>query len=229
MGCVDGLDAVCSFEDALPSQYFDYWLPLMSAPYHLGTRTDTVPAQLPYLHSDPALQAQWAGLLPTTGALRVGLAWKGNPEFENDRDRSLPHLQYLEPLWRVPGVDFVSLQKGAGEGDVAQRQAQQALSELGSGMQTFADAAAIVAQLDLVISVDTAMAHLAGALGKPCWLLLPWYMSDWRWGAAGSDSIWYPGVMRLFRQGPDGDWGPVIEAVALALLERLRPQPTTVH
>jgi hypothetical protein len=156
----------------------------------------------------------------------VGLVWKGNPRFENDGDRSLPHLQTLAPLWRVPDVDFVSLQKGEGEGDVAECSVQQPVTDLGSHMQDFADAAAIVAQLDLVIAVDTAMAHLAGALGKPCWLLLPWYMTDWRWGAAGTESVWYPGVMRLFRQGPDGDWGPVIAEVALALLERIRPQRT---
>jgi Tfp pilus assembly protein PilF len=229
MNSLAGLDAVCSFDEALALQAFDYWMPLMSAPHYLGTRVDTVPAQLPYLHSEAALRAQWASALPASGALRVGLVWKGNPQFENDGDRSLPHLQTLAPLWRAPGVDFVSLQKGAGEGDVAQRQAEQALTDLGSRMQDFADAAAIVAQLDLVISVDTAMAHLAGALGKPCWLLLPWYMTDWRWGAAGSDSIWYPNVMRLFRQQANSDWGPVIEAVALALLERLRPQRAPGH
>jgi hypothetical protein len=223
------LDAVCGFDEPLTPQHFDYWMPLMSAPYNLGTRADTVPARLPYLHSSPALRAQWASQLPVTDALRVGLAWKGNPQFENDGDRSLPHLQVLTPLWRVPGVDFVSLQKGAGESDVAEQQAQQPLTALGSRMQDFADAAAIVAQLDLVITVDTAMAHLAGALGKPCWLMLPRYMTDWRWGAKGADSIWYPGVMRLFRQEAEGDWGPVIAEVAQALLERLRPQRTPGH
>lgn len=225
---LNGLDAACGFDEALTPQPFDYWMPLMSAPHYLGTRADKVPAQLPYLHAEPDLRAQWAGALPAPGALRVGLVWKGNPQFENDSDRSLPHLQSLAPLWRVPGVDFVSLQKGAGEAEVAPFQAQPPLTELGSRMQDFADAAAIVAQLDLVISVDTAMAHLAGALGKPCWLLLPWYMTDWRWGAEGSGSLWYPGVMRLFRQGPDGDWAPVIADVALALMERSRPQHTPV-
>ncbi len=223
MGSLSGLDAVCSFDAALAWQHYDCWTPLMSTPLHLGTRTDTVPAQLPYLHADPILCFTWAGRLPA-GALRVGLVWKGNPQFENDADRSLPHLRTLAPVWQVAGVDFVSLQKGAGEAEVAECSAQQPLTDLGRLMQHFADAAAIVTQLDLVITVDTAMAHLAGALGKPCWLLLPWYMTDWRWGDKGSASVWYPGVMRLFRQGPDGDWGPVIAEVALALLERLRPQ-----
>lgn len=224
LGSLDGLDAVCGFDEALPPQAFAYWMPLLSAPHHLGTRLDTVPARLPYLHADPARRAHWASRLPAAGALRVGLVWKGNPQFENDSDRSLPHLHSLSPLWRVPGVGYVSLQKGAGEGEVAERSVPQPVTDLGSYMQDFADAAAIVAQLDLVITVDTAMAHLAGALGKPCWLLLPWYMTDWRWGAVGADSVWYPGVMRLFRQGPDGDWGPLITEVALALLERIRPQ-----
>jgi Tfp pilus assembly protein PilF len=224
LGGLQGLDAVCGFNESLPPQAFAYWMPLMSAPHYLGTRLDTVPALLPYLHADPVRLVQWTSHLPATDALRVGLVWKGNPQFENDSDRSLPHLQSLAPLWRVPSVHFVSLQKGAGEGDIAQCSAHQPLTELGSHMQDFADAAAIVAQLDLVIAVDTAMAHLAGALGKPCWLLLPWYMTDWRWGAEGVNSMWYPDVMRIFRQGADCDWGPVIAAVARALLERTTPQ-----
>jgi hypothetical protein len=154
----------------------------------------------------------------------VGLVWKGNPQFENDGDRSLPHLQTLAPLWHVPGVDFVSLQKGAGESEVAACCAQQPLTDLGSRMQHFADAAAIVEQLDLVIAVDTALAHLAGALDKPCWLLLPWYMTDWRWAAEGDTSVWYPTAMRLFRQASDGAWAAVIEEVRRALLERIAPQ-----
>jgi Tfp pilus assembly protein PilF len=224
MGSLEGLDAVCGFDEVLSQSRFDYWMPLLSAPHHLGTRADTVPTLLPYLHTEPTLSTHWAKHLPTTSALRVGLVWKGNPQFENDSDRSLQHLQSLAPLWQVPGIAFVSLQKGAGEADVAECHLQQPLTDLGSQARDFADAAAIVAQLDLVITVDTAMAHLAGALGKPCWLLLPWYMTDWRWGAGGTQSMWYPNVMRLFRQGPDCDWGPVIAEVVLALMERLTPQ-----
>ena len=224
MSGLEGLDAICGFDEALPPRHFDCWTPLMSAPLHMGTRPDTVPAQLPYLRVDPALRAQWAGQLPRERAFRVGLAWKGNPQFENDSDRSLPHLQTLAPLWSVPDLHFYSLQKGTGEEEIEQCSAQQPLMDLGSHMQDFADAAAIMAGLDLVIAVDTAIAHLAGALGKPCWLLLPWYMTDWRWGAEGTDSIWYPGAMRLFRQGPDADWSPVITEVAVALMERTTPQ-----
>ena len=234
MHSLQGLDAVRGFDE--PHQHspaYAYWLPLLSLPFHRGTRADTVPAQLPYLQAEPALCAQWSRHLPATRALRVGLVWKGNPQFENDSDRSLPHLRNLAPLWQVAGVQFISLQKGAGEDEAAQCHAQQPLTDLGAGMQDFADAAALVAQLDLVIAVDTAMAHLAGAMGRPCWLLLPWYMTDWRWGAQGSTSVWYPKIMRLFRQGADGDWAPVLAEVAqaladLALLEPSRPQRATL-
>jgi Tfp pilus assembly protein PilF len=220
---LDGLDAVCALDEPLPQESFDYWMPLMSAPYHVGTRLDSVPAELPYLQADPARQTYWSQRIPASTALRVGLVWKGNPQFENDAERSLAHLHMLEPLWQVPGVQFVSLQKGAGEGEAAHCSAQQALTDLGPSMGDFADAAAIATQLDLVITVDTAMAHLAGALGKPCWLLLPWYMTDWRWGDQAADSVWYPGVMRLFRQGSDAEWAPVIAEVAQALMERSMP------
>jgi hypothetical protein len=226
---LDGLDAACGFDEALAQPGFDFWLPLMSAPYCLGTRADTIPAKLPYLHAEPVQCAQWASRLPSVNKSRVGLVWKGNPQFENDADRSLPHLQTFAPLWQVPGVAFVSLQKGAGEGDLAACQTQQPLTDLGSQMRDFSDAAAIVAQLDLVITVDTAMAHLAGALGKPCWLLLPWYMADWRWGKDSASSLWYPGVMRLFRQGPDCNWRAVMAEVVLALRERIAPQTTSSH
>jgi Tfp pilus assembly protein PilF len=220
MHSLEGLDAVCGFDAELPAPC-DYWTPLMSAPHHLQTRADSVPAQLPYLYAQADLRARWASALPTSGALRVGLVWKGNPQFENDSDRSLPDLRSLAPLWGVAGIAFVSLQKGAGEAELDACSAQQSLVDVGRSMLHFADAAAIVGQLDLVISVDTAMAHLAGALGKPCWLLLPSYMTDWRWGAQGTHSIWYPGVMRLFRQGADSDWGPVIQEVARALRQRV--------
>lgn len=228
MGSLIGLDGVCSIDEEVPQTHFDFWMPLMSAPYLLETRPDTVPAQLPYLQASPLLRTHWSSQLPHAGGIRVGLVWKGNPQFENDGDRSLAHLQTLAPLWSVPDVHFFSLQKGADEEDIAACLERQPLVALGSQMQDFADAAAIVAELDLVITVDTAMAHLAGALGKPCWLLLPWYMTDWRWGTTGTDSIWYPGVLRLFRQGPDGAWDAVIADVALALMERTTPQRTSL-
>jgi hypothetical protein len=145
--------------------------------------------------------------------LRVGLAWKGNPDFENDADRSLPSLLTLAPLGGVP-AHFVSLQKGAGEEEAPP--AGMTLHAIGPQLRDFADTAAVIANLDLVISVDTAVAHLGGALGKPCWLLLPDYRCDWRWMTERDDTPWYPS-MRLFRQSRAGDWTPVIDAVRRAL------------
>lgn len=216
------VDAVIAFDEPLPERGWDVWTPLMSCPLHCQTRLDSVPAALPYLLSQPAWVDDWQAALAASvlpGRVRVGLAWKGNPRFDNDADRSLDGLEVLAPLWRVPGVSFVSLQKGAGEDQARQPPLGQPLLDLGSQAQDFADLAAMVAGLDLVISVDTAVAHLAGALGKPCWLMLPWYQTDWRWLDERTDSPWYPGVMRLFRQREAGDWAPVVGQLAAALAE----------
>ena len=221
LSTLDGMDRVLAFDEDVPPSGWDYWTPLLSLPYYCQTRADTIPAALPYLHAGAERMATWRGRLPT-GKLRVGLVWKGNPKFENDADRSLSHLNQLAPLGKVPGVQFISLQKGAGEDEGRHPPHGLALLHLGSQMEDFADAAAIVAQLDLVISVDTAMAHLAGALGKPCWLLLPDFMTDWRWQSERSDSPWYPGVMRLFRQPSRGDWASVVTDLGAALNQWVR-------
>lgn len=191
----------------------------MRLPGLFDTRLDSIPAPIPYLKPQPELVRHWRERLPQQG-LRVGLAWKGNPDFENDADRSLPSLMTLAPLAAVP-AHFVSMQKGRGEAEALQPPVGMSLHAIGPQLSDFADTAAVIANLDLVISVDTAVAHLAGALGKPCWLLLPDYRCDWRWMTERSDSPWYPS-MRLFRQTPGGGWAPVIEqvAAALALLRR---------
>lgn len=213
LATLPGVDALVGFdEDLPPTDPFDCWTPLLSLPALCQTRLDTVPATLPYLHAEPELLAAWAPRLPTTG-LRVGLVWKGNPRFENDTERSLPGLATLQPLAAVAGLSFISLQKGAGEDETAAWVA----TALGPQIHDFADTAAIVAQLDLLISVDTAVAHLAGALDKPCWVLLPDYLPDWRWLTGRTDSPWYPGAVRLFRQPAGGGWGPVVADVAAAL------------
>lgn len=216
-----GADALYAFDEAVPTDAWDAWVPLLSLPRLFDTRVDTVPAPTPYLQAAPERLARWAPRLPAPGAgLRVGLAWKGNPRFENDADRSLASLALLAPLAEVPGVQFVSLQKGAGEDEARNPPpglSNLSIAPLGQDAQDFADTAAIIAPLDLVISVDTAAAHLAGALGRPCWLLLPHYLTDWRWLDARDDSPWYPG-MRLFRQGPGEDWPAVIARVRDALI-----------
>ena len=213
---LSGADQVFSFEDDIPVSGWDFWSPPMSLPCYCRTRMDSIPAAIPYLAADSSRLARWSTLLPATGT-RVGLVWKGNPDFENDADRSLPSLDILFPLWTVPGVSFVSLQKGPGEDEAQRARAGFSVLALGHTLENFADTAAVISGLDLVISVDSAVAHLAGALGKPCWVLLPDYRTDWRWLSARSDSPWYPQVMRLFRQSSGGDWAPVIAALVEAL------------
>jgi len=213
---LDAVDAVIGLDEPIARSGWDFWTPPLSIPYHCNTRVDSIPAAIPYLRARPDQIAQWAPTLPAHG-IRVGLAWKGSPEFENDADRSLPRLEALVPLGAVTGARFVSLQKGAGEAEAAQPPPGLPLVHFGSRIEDFADTAAIVTGLDLVICVDTALAHLAGALGKPCWVLLPYYKTDWRWLTGRTDSPWYPGVMRLFRQPAMGDWASVITEVGAAL------------
>lgn len=210
-----GIDEVFSVLDDVPTAAWDFWTPPMSIPYHCRTRIDTVPAPIPYLAAEADKRAQWGALLPTTGR-RVGLVWKGSASFENDLDRSLPSLDVLAPLGTVPDVVFVSLQKGRGEDEAHRPRPGFSMIALGERIGDFSDTAAIIANLDLVISVDTAVAHLAGALGVPCWVLLPDYQTDWRWLTARSDSPWYPS-MRLFRQPVSGGWDTVVAALTEAL------------
>lgn len=220
------VDAVIAADGEIPRTGWDCWVPLLSLPFHCQTRVETIPSRLPYLTADPAKVAVWSAKLAAAanGRLKVGLVWKGNPRFENDADRSLPDLGALVPLGEVAGARFFSLQKGRGEDEAAQPPAGLSIIDLAPAIDDFSDTAAIVANLDLVISVDTAVAHLAGALGKPCWILLPDYKTDWRWLDARSDSPWYPGVVRLFRQQAMGDWSGLVAEVSGALLRLVSAQ-----
>lgn len=208
---LDGVDEVLAFDEPVPASGWDFWTPPLSLPFLFETRADTIPGELPYLRLDAEQIAR------ADGPLRLGLAWKGNPRFENDADRSLPSLAALAPLGEVPGIAFFSLQKGAGEEEAGHADAPFKVTDLAPAIANFADTAACIMNLDLVISVDTAVAHLAGALGKPCWVLLPDYQTDWRWLTERSDTPWYPQVMRLFRQTEAGNWDPVIAEVKAAL------------
>lgn len=210
-----GLDALHPEDGGRGWPAYDYWTFPMSVPFRIGLELGDIPAGLPYLHALPERIARWQARLPQARP-RVGLVWKSQPGRSNADLRSLPGLAALAPLWSVPGIVFVSLQKSGGEDEARQPPPGQPLPHLGSDITDFADTAAIVAQLDLVICVDTAIAHLAGALGKPCWVLLPW-QADWRWLLERDDSPWYPGVLRLFRQPRMGDWEGVVGAVAQAL------------
>lgn len=211
-----GVDAVYPIQAGQNFPGYDYWVLPMSIPLYYGLTLANIPAALPYLHALPERVEKWRGRLPV-GHPRVGLVWKGFGGHENDAYRSLDSLATLAPLWSVSGLSFVSLQKEAGEEEAREPPPGQPLTHLGSEIVDFADTAAIVEGLDLVICVDTAIAHLAGALGKPCWVLLPYVQTDWRWLDGREDSPWYPSVLRLFRQGRSESWAEVISRVAEAL------------
>ncbi len=220
LATLESVDAVIALNEGGHLSGYDFWTLPLSIPLHCRTRLDSIPADLPYLRADARLVEKWSAVLAPecrAGDFRVGLVWRGNPNFENDADRSLPDLRTLEPLGAVAGARFISLQKDAGEAEAACPPAGLPVLPLGPQISDFADAAAVLENLDLVICVDTAIAHLAGAMGKPCWVLLPDYMTDWRWLTARADSPWYPRVMRLFRQPRMGEWGEVVGAVRGAL------------
>lgn len=213
---LSGCDEALFFPEEVAADGWDFWTLALSLPYLCKTRLHNIPAPIPYLEADPARVARWSARLPPSG-FTIGLVWKGNPRFENDANRSLPSLDLLAPLGTVPNAHFVSLQKGRGEEEAQRPPVGLRLLALGSDLHDFADTAALTASLDLVISVDTAAAHLAGAMGKPCWVLLPDHLPDWRWLTGRTDSPWYPKNMRLFRQPPDGSWEEVVASVREAL------------
>jgi hypothetical protein len=168
------------------------------------------------LQADPQLRAKRRSRFASQTIFRVGLAWAGNPTYVNDRRRSIaPEL--MSPLLRIEGVQFVSLQVSP-RSQIPQSDSANMI-DLSTEISDFADSAALIAELDLIVTVDTATAHLAGALGKPVWLLLP-YVPDWRWGLEGESTPWYS-TMRLFRQTAADEWLPVIKRVAGALREVL--------
>jgi len=221
MADVDGIDAVFDHSSALAQiSGYDCWTSLLSAPLHFRTTVETIPAPLRF-RTDPALVESWRSALDALPpGPRIGLVWKGNAKHHNDANRSIPSLATLAPLWSVPGLRFVSLQKGQGEDEARHPPAAQPLLDLGADVKDFADSAAIVAQLDLVICVDTSIAHLAASLGKPCWVMLPERDVDWRWMHERDDSPWYPQSLRLFRRAPGEDWAVSVERVRQACVER---------
>ncbi|MHB8620887.1 MAG: tetratricopeptide repeat protein, partial [Chloroflexota bacterium] len=194
------------------------WAPLMSLPFLLGINPTSPPSTVPYLNADDA--ERWRGELAALPGLKVGLAWAGEPGNAGDRKRSTT-LRSLAPLAAVPGVSFVSLQKGAAAAQLAEPDQPVQALDLSARLADFRETAAVVQNLDLVISVDTAVAHLAGALGRPVWILLP-FSADWRWLAGRDDSPWYP-TARLVRQRRAGDWAGAAARAAAALAELSDP------
>jgi tetratricopeptide (TPR) repeat protein len=194
---------------------FDFQCALMSLPEHLAVTLSDLPGPSPYLFAEPALVNRWQEKIGALG-FKVGIGWQGNPKGLIDKGRSVPLMKF-RPL-SMPGVRLISLQRTHGLDQLANFPAGMSIETLGAfdeGKDAFIDTAAIMQNLDLVITSDTATAHLAGALGRPCWVALK-QMPDWRWMVERSDSPWYPS-MRLFRQPSRGDWDSVFAAMADAL------------
>jgi tetratricopeptide (TPR) repeat protein len=212
-GC-RGIDRLAAIGEPPPD--FDVQAPLLSLPRLFGTRPDTVPAEVPYLQVDLQRVQRWRLWLVAYRGFKVGIAWQGDRRHRNDRQRSVALSQFA-PLAQVPGVQLFSLQKGAGTEQLAG--CPFAVTDLGRWLDNaggaFLDTAAKMSNLDLVICVDTALGHLAGGLGMPVWLAIP-FAPDWRWMCERTDTPWYP-TMRLFRQPRNGDWDSVFAQMATEL------------
>jgi tetratricopeptide (TPR) repeat protein len=214
LGGLFGVEVVAAGRDQLPP--FDLHSPLLSLPRLFATTPATIPSGFPYIVAPVDRMAAWAARLPADG-VRVGLVWSGHPDNTRDHERSIPFAR-LAPLFCVPGTRFVSLQKDIRAADADDFRRCGSVIDLHAELHDFADTAAVIAQLDLVISVDTAVAHLAGAMGKPLWVLLP-RVPDFRWLLDRATSPWYPSA-RLFRKGLSDTWDTVIASVATELAAR---------
>jgi tetratricopeptide (TPR) repeat protein len=192
---------------------FDVHCPLGSLPLALRTEPDTVPAEIPYLSADEASLTKWSARLGALARPRIAIAWSGNSSHFNDRNRSVPFAR-LAPLFSVP-ARFVSIQRDVRSEDAEKLAGESRVMHVGGELANFTDTAAAIALADLVISADTAVAHLTGAMGRPLWVLIP-FQPDWRWTLDGETSPWYP-TARLFRQAALGDWDGVIARVAAEL------------
>jgi hypothetical protein len=192
---------------------FTTWLPLSGLPRLAETGLDTIPASIPYLRSDPARVADWAARLSAlspTDYRRIGIVWAGRPTHSNDDNRSTA-LTTFGPLAALPRVSLVSLQKGAAQAQIGSYWGRAPLINLGPEIRDYGDTMAIIECLDLVVTIDTSVGHLAGAMGKPVWIMLP-YAPDWRWLLDRNDTSWYP-TARLFRQSAARDWQPVMTTI----------------
>jgi tetratricopeptide (TPR) repeat protein len=206
-----GVATVIARGDTVPP--FDIHCPLGSLPLAMKTAPDTVPAPIPYLAADEAKLVKWSARIGALPGPRIAISWSGNAAHDNDRNRSIA-FQSLAPLFAAR-ANFISIQPDVREGDAAALAADGRVMQLGGELADFRDTAAVLALCDLVIAVDTATAHLAGAMGRPLWVLLP-FAPDWRWTLTGETTPWYPAA-RLFRQTSPGDWGSVIACVGADL------------
>ncbi|MBF0133606.1 MAG: glycosyltransferase family protein [Magnetococcales bacterium] len=219
---IDGVDTLITPADPIPP--CDYQAPFMSLAGLFDTTLATIPAPAPWFKATPSEMAPFREILASRPGFKVGVVWRGNPRYKNDHIRSVT-ATLLAPLCTVPGCVFVGLQKDVTAAERSLLDAQGQFMDLSEKLHDFADTAAALSCLDLVISVDTAVLHLAGTLARPTWGLLP-FVPDWRWLHRGSTAPWYPSV-RLFRQSHPGSWPEVIDAVRTQLTfwpqERLNP------
>ena len=213
LATIPGIDHLLAGGERPPA--FDVHAPLLSLPAIFRHPVEKVPAKVPYLHADEKLLVKWQHELAPLQGTKIGIAWQGRPTHRGDRQRSIPLIQFAR-LARIEGVRLVSLQKGPGTDQLRELGGQFAIadleSRLGDDAESFANIAAVMKSIELVICCDTAIAHLAGALGVPVWVALP-LDPDWRWLLEREDSPWYP-TMRLFRQQRVGDWETVLERMA---------------
>jgi len=207
-----GVDRVQTNSESLPP--FDFYCSLLSLPLVFKTELHSIPASVPYVAPPPEKAALWHAKFAASKGLKVGIVCSGNPKHKNDHNRSLP-LSAFAPLTALTGGPLYVVQKDLKPADAATIASSNAFIDLSPELADFADTAAIIANLDLVISVDTSVVHIAGALGKPVWTLLP-YAPDWRWMLSREDSPWYPSL-RLFRQPAPGNWTSVMDRVSAAL------------
>jgi Flp pilus assembly protein TadD len=209
-----GIDLLISQKQSRPP--FHVWAPLLSLPGILQTTFDTIPASVPYLQADPARIEQWSARLASLSGFRIGIAWQGNKDNQQNPVRSFP-LRSFAPIAGIPGVSLISLQKGTGteELDACQFPVHTLGEDFDAAGGAFLDTAAVMKSLNLVISADTSVVHVAGALAAEVWVPLP-FVPDWRWSLQGERTPWYP-TMRLFRQAARGQWQPVFENIAAAV------------
>jgi hypothetical protein len=223
---VDEVICVEDMNDIWPPM--DFWIYGQSLPHALGVTLENLPAPVPYIAAQAMSRMAWRARLEQVRlrqaqserferSLNVGITWRGSATHGNDHNRSLASLAVLRPLWDVPNVSFVSLQTGDAALEATSPPADQPVLEWGSQLVDFADSAALVSELDLIISVDTGIVHVAGALGVPCWVMIPRVETDWRWLNDRDDSPWYPQGLRIFRQGADSGWDDVLMQLKDAL------------
>jgi len=215
LGRAPGVDLAVARGGPLPP--FDVQSMMLELPGLFGTRLESIPARIPYLSADPTLVRSWRDSLTADRSFRVGIHWHGNPKNRSNRRRSLP-LACFEPLARVPGVRLYGLQKGPGWEQLAELNGRFEVVDMSEKLTDFDQTAALMANLDLIVTCESAPAHLAGALGVPVWVAIP-FAPSWQWLLDRPDSVWYPG-MQLFRQKDRTAWSEVMQQMA-ANLERL--------